>query len=497
MRSADTTAPRPRFRLPGLPGWLVNGVAVIVGGVLLGQQYVHPNKRVLPVIVGVIVSGLAWRVGMVAGLGVLVLALPFPRGTVFGNTNLALILILLVIWLLRISQRQSPAPRQSPFDLPIVGLLIMYMLSFYNVKSPFFLERGLQNFELFAGAALMLYMIVNNLRTNQDLERFHHFVLISAASIFAVAVYELNHPASVFIPGWIDFFNTVGSEFNTRNVRVGSMFHDYELLSEYCAITLLLVGFLLIRAKTVGRKTVYSALLALNLFVLFTTVTRGAIFALAVAIPYFLYLTRRRASFVPFTIVTVLATLSALAMNFYVAHFTRSGDMFARLLKTKVVGGWMPDDRAETWQNAWGRAMTHPLIGSGPSFAEIPGWQFWWPHNVYLYYANIVGFPGLLFFLALIGTAFAITRPQTDDLKDPDYAKACLLICHVQIVVFVIDEVKIDYLRNNIYLFPVWVMFALWGATAMIAKRNAEEARRQAIALAPAPMPPPLRAASA
>ncbi len=67
----------------------------------------------------------------------------------------------------------------------------------------------------------------------------------------------------------------------------------------------------------------------------------------------------------------------------------------------------------------------------------------------------------------------------------------------MQIVVFVIDEVKIDYLRNNIYLFPVWVMFALWGATAMIAKRNAEEARRQAIALAPAPMPPPLRAASA
>src|SRR5258707_170359 len=190
MRSADTTATRPRFRLPGLPGWLVNGVAVIVGGVLLGQQYVHPNKRVLPVIVGVIVSGLAWRVGMVAGLGVLVLALPFPRGTVFGNTNLALILILLVIWLLRISQRQSPAP-----------------------------------------------------------------------SFFRAAVYGLNHPASVFIEGWIDFTSTVGTEFNTRNVRVGSMFHDYELLSEYCAITLLLVGFLLIRAKTVGRKTVYSALL--------------------------------------------------------------------------------------------------------------------------------------------------------------------------------------------------------------------------------------------
>ena len=43
----------------------------------------------------------------IPGLGVLVMTLPYPRGTAFGNTNLALILILLVIWLLRVTQRQS------------------------------------------------------------------------------------------------------------------------------------------------------------------------------------------------------------------------------------------------------------------------------------------------------------------------------------------------------------------------------------------------------
>src|SRR5262245_31527053 len=133
MRPAELTAHRPRLNVSGLAGRLLNVLLVVAGGVLLGQQYVHPNKRVLPVLVGLIASGLAWRVGMVAGLGVLMVALPFPRGTVFGNTNLALILILLVIWLLRITQRQSPPPRRSPFDVPIVGLLIMYVLSFYNV----------------------------------------------------------------------------------------------------------------------------------------------------------------------------------------------------------------------------------------------------------------------------------------------------------------------------------------------------------------------------
>jgi len=497
MPPLEAIANRLKPALTGLPGRLLGGLMVVVSGVVLGQQYVHPNKRVLPVLIGLLVSGLAWRVGMIAGLGVLMMALPFPRGTVFGNTNLALILILLVIWLLRVTQRQSPAPSRTPFDLPIVGLVIMYMLSFYNVKSGFLLVRGLQNFELFLGAVLMFYLIVNNVRTNQELERLHHFMLISATAIFAVALYELNHPASVFIEGWIDFTSTVGTEFNTRNVRVGSMFHDYELLSEFCALTLLTVAFLLIRARSLGRRTTYGVLMLVNGFVLFTTVTRGAIIALVVGLVYFLFLIRKQLRFVPFTIAVVSAVVSALSMNFYVANFTRSGDMFSRLLKTKVVGGWMPDDRAEAWQNAWGRAMVHPVLGGGPSYAEVPGWHFWWPHNVYLYYANLVGFPGLMFFVWLLAKAFVSTRPATDDLRDPDYAKAYLLICRVQLVVFVINEFKIDYLRNNVYLFPVWVMFAVWAATAMIARSNAAAAAARADERAPLPAPAPLRVASA
>ena len=44
------------------------------------------------------------------------------------------------------------------------------------------------------------------------------------------------------------------------------------------------------------------------------------------------------------------------------------------------------------------------------------------------------------------------------------------IVCRAQLVVFAINEVKIDYLRNPIYLFPVWVMFAMWTATSMIAR---------------------------
>ena len=491
MDPTEATTPRFPGNLLKWPGRLLNPALIVITGLVLGQQYVQPNKRVLPVLVGILITGLAWRVGIVAGLGVLVMTLPYPRGTVFGNTNLALILVLLVIWLLRITQRLSPPPRRTPLDLPIIGLLIMYMLSFNNVHDQIKLIYGVQNLELFLGAVLMFYLIVNNLHTGKDLERLHNFMLISAGSVFVLAVYELNHPAAMFIQGWIDFTATVGSEFNTHNVRVGSAFHDFELLSEYCAVTLILVSFRLVRARTGTRRALYGLFLVLNAFVLFATVTRGAIIALAVGLVYTLWLVRRHLRFVPFTIVTVAAITGILSMNNFVAHFTRSGDMFARLFQTRVVQGWMPDDRAGTWQNAWGRAMVHPLLGSGPSYGELSGWQLWWPHNVYLYYANIIGFTGLLFFLWMLFKLLRLTHPPTDDLAHPNYAKAALLVCRVQLVVFAVDEFKIEYLRNSIYMFPVWVMFATWTATALIVRRSTAAAPTP-VEL-PEPAPPPLR----
>ena len=485
MNPTEASTPSLSRRMLKWPGRLLGPALIVIAGLVMGQQYVAPNKRVLPILIGILITGLAWRVGIVAGLGVLVMTLPYPRGTVFGNTNLALILVLLVIWLLRITQRMSPPPRRTTVDLPIVGLLIMYMLSFNNVRDQTLLIRGVQNLELFLGAVLMFYLIVNNLQSSKDLERLHNFMLISAVSVFALAVYELNHPAAMFIQGWIDFSNTVGSEFNTRNVRVGSAFHDYELLSEYCAVTLLLASFRLLRARSGTGKLLYGSFLVLNAFVLFTTVTRGAIIALALGLIYMLWMVRRHLRFVPFTIVTVAALTGFLAMNNFVARFTRSGDMFARLFQTRVVHGWMPDDRAGSWQNAWGRAMVHPLMGSGPSYGDVKGWELWWPHNVYLYYADIIGFTGLLFFLWLLFKLFRLTQPQTDDLTHPNYAKAAVLVCRAQLVIFTVNEFKIDYLRNNIYLFPVWAMFATWTATALIARRSA------AAAPAPVDLPKP------
>src|SRR5262245_42917209 len=146
-------------------------VTAAVAGVLLGIQYWTPNKRVIPVVASLLVFGVAWRLSMAAAVNVLVFLLPYPKGTVFGNTNLAFILLVFVIWLLRLSLRMSPPARSGPLSLPIFALILWYILSFYNVHEEEMIGAALLNFELFLACVLLYYMVINSVRTQRDLER--------------------------------------------------------------------------------------------------------------------------------------------------------------------------------------------------------------------------------------------------------------------------------------------------------------------------------------
>jgi hypothetical protein len=62
-----------------------------------------------------------------------------------------------------------------------------------------------------------------------------------------------------------------------------------------------------------------------------------------------------------------------------------------------------------------------------------------------------------------------------------------MIIAQVQMVVFLIDETKIEFMRNGNYEFQVWLMFALITAAYRIAYPAA------APALAPSGGPPGIR----
>ncbi|MBI1798811.1 MAG: O-antigen ligase family protein [Candidatus Eisenbacteria bacterium] len=452
-------------------------LAVVALGIVIGTQYMTPDKRMLSVAAGALVFGIAWRLDTLTGLGLLIIALPYPRPTVFGGTNFAFILLLLLIWLLRVAQRMSPRPRATPLDIPIAGWVLAYAISFYNVANAEDLGYAMQSTEQFIVCLLLFYLLVSNIRTVADLQRIQAFQAVSLATILLIAVYELNHPNGTLIPGWIIFTNTSGGEFNLKNVRVGGPFFDFELLSEFCAVSSLLVAFLYLRARSIYGRAALAALLLLDIFVLFATVTRGAMISLGVGLLYLLFRVRRRVRVVPLTLVAGAIAGLATGMNFFVSHFTRSGDVGARLRGTHFVG-LVPDSRVQAWAGAWDRFLEHPLIGHGPYYSSQTGSHIWyWPHNGYLYIANLFGLFGLTFYFALLITLFRITNRSSEDLHDPDYARAFLLVANVQLVVFIVDQIKIDYLRNTIYQFEVWVMFAMMVAASRVAQSETVRAK--------------------
>jgi O-antigen ligase len=201
-------------------------------------------------------------------------------------------------------------------------------------------------------------------------------------------------------------------------------------------------------------------------------VTRGGFIAVLLGVGYLLWHIRRRLKVVPTMIVGVAAIAFLIGLNGYVAGHTNAGDLLARMQDSKFIG-WMPESRARTWPMAVERMMRHPIIGHGPHYDVQHGREVWfWPHNLYLYIGNLVGIIGLSFYLWFMLTLWRMSRPQGDRLGDPNYARAFLLVGHVQLLTFLIDEVKIEYLRNPIYPFQVWILFASIVAAHEIAKRE-------------------------
>jgi hypothetical protein len=470
LNAPITPAPKPWREDP--LGRALGFVVLAAFGLLLGIQYWTPNKRIIPVVAVMLVFGVAWRLSMAAAVSVLVFLLPYPKGTVFGSTNLAFIMIVFVIWLLRLSLRTAAPARSSPLNLPIVGMLLWAVLSFYNVRSDFALERALQNFESFVACVVLYYLIVNCVRTQIDLQRLHTAQMVTALGVFFVATWELHNPGRILIPGLLDFTGTLGNDFNTRNVRVGASFRDYELLSEYCGIMFLFTLFQLMRAKSQTRRALLGLFCLFNVYTLFTTVTRGVIVSLVAALPYVFYVVRRRMNPVRFVAAVAVILVLGIGMNFVVAHYTNSGNMFERLGQTRVVHGIVPEARAAPWTNAWKRALVHPIIGQGPYYDELPGYEYWWPHNVYLFIANLYGFPGLGFYLMLLGGLVMLLRPVVDDLQHESYADAYLIVARAQLFLFMLNELKIDYLRNAIYQFQVWQFFGMWTAAYLVSREH-------------------------
>jgi len=442
---------------------------VAAASALIGSQMVHPSKRVIEALVGLLFVYLFANFSNINALWFLLIIYPVPFGISVGNSTFIFIIVMFIIYLLRVSAHRSIFRGDRQFNLPIVLLVMSCIISFYNQDTSGNLMRFALIYTInFLAAVLFFYMIINFVDDEAKLKKTIAVSIFTCGLVITFTILELLFPGRELIPNWLYTEHKIA--LIMKGQRMGGPFHDFELNAEFFAMNVPIILLMIVRSRRLLTRSIYTILLVTNLFMLFATMTRGAFISLVIGMIYMAYACRKDLNFVRFASLIIIAVVLVFALDMIVAQHTISGSLLTRLVQENKYVHGIPYNRYWAWVGAVNRAREHLIIGHGP------GWDFsrglkleFWPHNAYLFYLDIGGLFGLFgFVFLLVRLVKASFVSWKSSLARSPLPEAFMKVLNVSLVIFIIDQMKIDYLRNTIYLYFVWFFFGLIAATRNI-----------------------------
>ncbi len=469
-----------RFSFSGIRSFLMT----IGAGGLIGLQIYNPNKRIIEAIVGFVLVLMLWNFSTLNSVLFLLVMYPFPFAINIGNSNVIFSFIIFTIFLVRVSTGHEKFRFKSEISIPVLLLVGTYIISFYNVDiSSVLFKNAIINSVNFFTAVLFMVMVINLVDNEEKLKRIVRFMVITASLVIAFTFIEMLFPGKTIVPNWL--YTHHATRLVMKGMRMGGPFHDFELVAEFFAMHVLIFFFMYVRSRRLATKSIFMSLLIIDLMMMFATITRGAFISLFIGIVYLTILSRKDLNFVRLVSLVGAFTLLIVALEAFVAKYTTAGSLFDRLFTITLERGIIPYNRVAPWGIAIEKAKEHILIGSGA------GWDFskgigsgMWPHNVYLFYLNITGLVGLSAFLFLLFRLMKTTMTGIrSSIVTSSFAEGFMKVLHVCLVMFCIDQIKIEYLRNEKYVYFIWFLFGLIIATGNVIKKNREKTAE--------PVPPP------
>src|SRR5258708_18945584 len=76
-------------------------------------------------------------------------------------------------------------------------------------------------------------------------------------------------------------------------------------------------------------------------------------------------------------------------------------------------------------------------------------------------------------YLWVLSELWGATRVRAGSLGDGTYIEGATVAARVILVMFMVDQLKIDYLRNGIYGYFIWFLFGLIMAVGNVARAEA------------------------
>lgn len=316
----------------------------------------------------------------------------------------------------------------------------------------------------FLSALMLFYLVVNIIKTTHE---FNGLLVIIYVFLITQLVISLL-VISKYDMRFLAIFATRQNEFWITTHRAAGLIHDYELLAEWYAV---FIPFALWLLFTKGQKWLHALGVILLLIGIVVTATRGAFLSLAVGVLVFLFFIpgktiRQRAKY-------FFATLSVIIASWFIIGLVakdfreRFVDRFDAAVVSYQRGSSLTEvmNRKEIWDSYIDKHLAFALIGTGQRDATMG--------NLHSLYFTLLYQTGLLGLLSFVGLLIAIIIQlihrftHSRDLQQ----KLIIALSLSALIIFIIDEIKIEYTRSAYCMQYAWLCIALM-MTPLCIKEN-------------------------
>jgi O-antigen ligase len=455
--------------------WVYLPLAVILGA-FVAYQSINPTPRYIKLLFGLIFFGAVASLPLASALILFVVVFPAPTFIFIGDTNVIFLCLLAILWLVQVRLRKMPQPVRTPIDWAILLYLGAHLLSFVNVSTGRALSEGLKSAAFLAAGALLYVLLVNAIQKESHLYSLLKALCITALFVDITALYEFFTHGQLLIPDW--FIYRAGQSDPT-GVRIGGVFGSHGLLADFSAIVFYVEILLAQRTKSGLARIGYYTLAALSIVMIVLTVNRGGAVIWIIGGLLALWFLRHRVSRTKVIVGFLGIFLLIGAVQLYTGRNIADVRIVARLLGSEFVRG-IPETRVVAWTSIMSKIQEHPLIGHGPFYdiAGGGGFGYLWPHSAFLWYMYTIGILGLSTWIWMLGKLIWKSSLAWRSSRAPwTLSRITLLLAHIQIIQFTLAQVRSDHQRGNVYLYFMWILFAIATISYRLFQEQLEAAR--------------------
>jgi hypothetical protein len=452
---------------------------VIIISYALAKQVVTPHHRIIKLFVAMVLMMMIMRFQMLYSLYIFMFLYTFPSGISIGNTNQVFATLIILIWFVRAHSEKIKLFTGTEIDKLIALFIGAYVVSLFNVEEFSTVIKSLNFIWTYISAVLIFYLIVRLVDNEDKLIKLSQMLALGAAMVFITGLIEAFFHVTTIIPGWIEM-KGIGvsklSRYGTYGGRIGGAIGE-GILSDFAATMTFPIVYFFIRAINPVPKVLWGCFSLLAIFNLLATANRGAFLSLSVAIIYFFFLYRKRIPMVKMLGIAALFIGCLIGVQYFLGKYTYVASTMDRFTGTTFESG-VPDTRQGVWEPSLRKSFDHIIIGHGPVFEHGVGdTPYFWPHNAYIFYLYTVGVLGLFTFLAIAYKIMRMTLMFKNKAVWGTPLGSMMSIFHIQIVIFLILQLRTDHQRDHMYPYMIWIIFGLITAAAnLIRKRIDEEA---------------------